>query len=152
MASLLAAGVQATLCQKNARSIRAYLLDLITENCRPATIKCDNIPLGTFVNMNPDQSDAVQRIISATRCDCSKSNIEAPSTVNDLLKVLEVPDMDACLLSMWLCFCVDKGFNDADFEEGNFDCDQWLDAAEELYEQSGQIDPHVVLVAQQVRL
>ena len=58
----------------------------------------------------------------------------------------------AYLMSMWLCFAVDRGFKDEDFQENTFDCDQWLDAGEELYDQFGQIEPHVVLVAQHCRL
>ena len=95
--------------------------------------------------MNPDQSDGVSKIISAIRCDCSKRNIEAPRTVRDFLKLLEVPDMvgTAYLMSMWLCFAVDRGFKDEDFQEDIFDLlsDGMKDKREEVCEEDQ--DPEI---------
>ena len=100
--------------------------------------------------MNPDQSDGVIRILSTVRTQCWNQGITAPQNVKELLLYLEVPDMVPYLLSMWLCFCVDKGFQDTDFL--HFDCDQWLDAAEDLYEENSHtVEPHLVLVAQACR-
>ena len=155
------------------------MVDLITDNGGQQTLRCDDLSLNAFAQMNPDQSDAVSRIISSLRTSYSKDSesVDAPRTVRELLRVLEVPDMTiyvimyrwyvphvcsamiicTCtyvrtphLLSMWLCFCVDKGFQDDDFQ--HFDCEQWLDAAEELDEEFLNVEPHVVLVAQHCRV
>ena len=49
---------------------------------------------------------------------------------------------------MWACFAGDNGFKDVDFE--NFDAATWDAAADRYYAEHG-VEPHPVVVAQEVR-
>lgn len=112
-------------------SIRAMLLSHMARDGIDRLTVDSSATIRQICEMNPDMSEGLARV----RYHYYHSGNSGGAASDFVKKYGNRPE----LLSMWMCFSIDRGFSDEDFS--SFDLQQWTDAAN-AYLRKERVHPH----------